>query len=386
MNILRKEVLYLILNTKDFQQVASKILGAVGVDRSQLRCLDLVMCDDTLAMMVGGAEFSIEANFPVDNTEEEYFKVAVDALTFLDLIKSIDTETFSLTADTSKVTIKINNSKYTIAVVYAEQSTINTKIKMANPTSSFVLTQDIINSIINVNSKDVSKNKFMGASELSNLYYLSNLGCFNFAASSACLNRFNLANVKILLTDRLVKLLKLFKGDANCNIGHTIQAGSSQVLTTLECYDDIINIKAILVDDTTLLTRFEKDCLKAQRLIEDTYPNCLSIKLVTLQNIITRMMGFQKNTIQASNKIATVTCELVGNSLKISDKFENAEYVVLENNSTVEDSAFVFNLNLAELQAVLDTCKTPYINLLCGNPQSIVINRGPVSTLLGLVQ
>ena len=78
----------------------------------------------------------------------------------------------------------------------------------------------------------------------------------------------------------------------------------------------------------------------------------------------------------ALNNVETTYGELV-----IKDKFDNYETVSIANESYTSGN-YEMCVNLYDIKLVLDSCKTDYITLNCGNHRSIVITRGPVANLI----
>ena len=82
-------------------------------------------------------------------------------------------------------------------------------ITILNKTLDMNISGEILNSILQYNSKELVKTSI--AKPIQKLYYLDQEGCITFT-TGACVNNFVLEKpVKILLNNRLVKLFKLFK-------------------------------------------------------------------------------------------------------------------------------------------------------------------------------
>lgn len=365
------------LKTKEFQEIASTILVAVDNNAANL---ELVTRGSFLYLNVTNGEYYVAAKFELDHQEE--FRAVVDAITFLNLVSQITAETFSLAIQNNTVVIKHGRSSYKTAMIYNNDELANiTPIKLQNSTVEMPISNDILRSILNVNSKELLKVKGIDVNELQKLYYFTNEGCFTFT-TGACLNSFSLEKpVKILLNDRLVKLFKLFNTDVKFNFGVDLIGDTQQAKAIFQTEN--IYVAAILNCDDELISRVQKPCEATKTFIAERYTNHIVISANELLAAITRLTDFTKNTLANINsRLIPATVTISSTELTITDKQDNCEVVGIDDGSYTDPTNYSMIINLADLKLVLDSCKNEHITLNCGNHRSIVITRGAISNLI----
>jgi hypothetical protein len=239
-------------------------------------------------------------------------------------------------------------------------------------------------SILNVNSKELLKTKYLDVSELNKLYYIDESGCFTFTNGS-CLNSFTLEKpVKLLLNDRIVRLFKLFKDDVKFSLGQdpTINGGiqTKMVMETADTY-----LAAVITCDETLIAKVQHPCEATKRYLTESYDHKLVLSKADLSAAINRLMSFTKNSKATSEKVnmayLPTAINIENGELVIKDKFENYETVAIANESYSTGDYEMF-VNLYDIKLVLDSCTTDHITLNCGNHRSIVVTRGTVANLI----
>ena len=166
----------MIIKTKEFKEAANKILLAANLD-SNAANLELVVRNSSLYLNVTNKEYYVAVKFPIET--EETFRAVVDANLFLNLISGITTETFSLTLKDNTVLLSAGKSKYKVAMIYENENLMTLPvIAIQNKTVEMGISNDILMSILNVNSKELLKTKYLDVSELNKLYYIDETGCF----------------------------------------------------------------------------------------------------------------------------------------------------------------------------------------------------------------
>lgn len=372
----------MIIKTKEFQEAANKILLAAGLDQNAAN-LELVAKDSNLFLNVTNKEFFVSVRFPLE--AEETFRVVVDASLFLSLVAGFTTETFTLSIKDATVILSSGKSKYKVAMIYENENLMTLPfISIQNKTVEMPISNDILTSILNVNSKELLKTKYLDVSELNRLYYIDETGCFTFTNGS-CLNAFTLEKpVKLLLNERIVKLFKLFKDDVWFSLGQDPAAdGSIRTKVTFETNDTYV--AAIITCDDTLITKIQQPCVATKRYLSENYAHQLVLSTAGLAGAINRLMAFTKNSKASAEKVnmalLPTTIKISGDEFIMQDKFENYESVTIENGS-VSDGEYELNINLFDIKLVVDSCKADHITFNCGNHRSVVITRGPVSNLI----
>ena len=372
----------MIIKTKDFKEAANKILLAADLDTNAAN-LELVARNSSLYLNVTNKEYYVSVKFPLE--AEETFRAVVDASLFLSLISGFTTETFSLDIKDNVVVLGAGKSKYKVAMIYENENLMALPvIAIQNKTVEMTISNDILMSILNVNSKELLKAKYLNVSELNKLYYIDEAGCFTFTNGS-CLNAFSLEKpVKLLLNDRIVRLFKLFKDDVQFSLGmDPIANGNIQTKIVLQTADTYL--AAIINGEIDLIARVQQPCEATKRYLSESYDHKLVLSTTDLSAAINRLMSFTKNSKATSEKVnmayLPTVMSIENGELVIKDKFENYETVAIANES-YSSGDYEMCVNLYDIKLVLDSCQTDHITLNCGNHRSIIITRGPVANLI----
>lgn len=367
----------MLINTKEFKEVASAILLAVDENAADL---ELVTKNDNLRLSVTNREYYVSKIFHLDTPTD--FHAVVDARVFLGLIAGITTDTFDLSIKDNTVVIKAGKSKYKTPMIYENDAlAVLTPITIKNVTASMNISKDILQSILNVNSKELLKVKNIDVNPLQKLYYIDETGCFTFT-TGATLNRFTLEKpIKLLLTDKVVKLFKLFNTDATLSYGvDALTDGSAQTKIVFSTPDTYVS--AIINFDDVLLNDIQRPCAATKSYIDEKYSNYLVLSSTELSAAVGRLMLFAKNTVTNQNmRNIPAKVTFTDTELTLTDALENAEVVTVESGS-YGDTTYSMIINLADLKLVLDSCKNEHITFNFGNHKSIIINRGSIINLL----
>ena len=372
----------MIIKTKDFKDAANKILLAADLDTNAAN-LELVARNSSLYLNVTNKEYYVAVKFPLET--DETFRAVVDASLFLSLVSGFTTDTFSLDIKDNTVVLGSGKSKYKVAMIYENENLMALPvIAIQNKTVEMTVSNDILMSILNVNSKELLKTKYLDVSELNKLYYIDETGCFTFTNGS-CLNSFTLEKpVKLLLNDRIVRLFKLFKDDVKFSLGmDPIANGGIQTKMVMETPDTYL--AAVITCDDTLIAKVQQPCEATKRYLTENYDHKLVLSTADLSAAINRLMSFTKNSKATSEKVnmayLPTAMNIENGELVIKDKFENHETVSIANES-FSTGDYEMYVNLYDIKLVLDSCKADHITLNCGNHRSIVVTRGTVANLI----
>lgn len=369
----------MIIKTKDFQDVAKKILLATSLDKNACN-LELITKGSDLYLNVTNKEYFVAIKFALDTPEE--FHATVDANLFLSLISALTTETFTLSIKKNSIEIKSGKSSYTLAMIYDNESLLTlTPITIQNKTVEMNISKDILDSIVNVNSRELEKIKGVAnVNELFELYYIDDTGCFTFN-TGACLNAFKLEKpVKLLLNERIVKLFKLFNEDVHFSLGQDTENDISKTKIILET--STVYLAAIITCDDRLIGKIQAPCEATKKYINDKYDYHVVISSTLLKEAINRLTLFTKNTNDKQNmRFITMNIKIIPNEFIISDNFGNIESLPIENGSFVENE-YEMIINIIDLKLVVESCKNEHITINCGNKRSIIVNRGNISNLI----
>jgi hypothetical protein len=372
----------MILKTKAFQEAANKILLAVGVDKSAAN-LELAAKDNKLFLRVTNREYYCAVGFDLEEPTD--FRAVVDANLFLNLISGINTEEFELTINDTNVAVKAGKSSYKLAMIYENDQLMKLPVIKLEPeqmTVNMPIAHDILMSILNVNGKEIQKAKRLDVNELQRYYYIDETGCFTFT-TGACVNAFTLEKpIKLLLTDKVVKLFKLFNSDVWLSYGHLVNADNSlQPIVAFQTAD--VYVASRLLNDESCIHKIKAPCDAMKKLVKENYDHNLVLSASDMSAAISRLLMFHKNSsAKADLSFVPATVEFNNTDLTISDvSGDNKEVITIENGSSTP-GGYTMGVNLIDLKSVLDSCKNEHITMNCGNKKSIIINRGTISNVI----
>lgn len=372
----------MILKTKNFQEAANKILMAVGIDKAAAN-LELAAKDTALYLRVTNREYYVAVRFELETPSD--FRAVVDANLFLNLISGINTEEFELKINDTNVVVKAGKSSYKLAMIYENDKLMKLpiiKLDKEQVTVDMSISNDILMSILNVNGKEIQKAKKLDVNELQRYYYIDETGCFTFT-TGACVNAFTLEKpIKLLLTDKVVKLFKLFSTDVWMSYGHNVNADNSlQPIVVFQTED--IYVATRLLNDDACIHKIKAPCDAMKNLVKEVYDHNLVLSATDLSAAIARLLMFYKNSsAKADLSFVPAMVTFDTTELKVADMSgDNQEVITIENGSTTP-GGYSMGVNLIDLKAVLDSCKNEHITMNCGNKKSIIINRGTISNVI----
>lgn len=370
----------MVIRTDKFKEVANTILLAASASDDSIN-LELNAKGNYLYLNVTNKEYYVSVKFELE--QEETFRTVVKAPLLLNLVSGFTTETFELELVDKVLVVKSGKSSYKLAAVYENDALMNLPvIRIDNVTVDMGISNDILNSILTVNSKEISKLKNnVDVNELQRLYYIDETGCFTFT-TGATVNAFTLEKpIKLLLNERVVKLFKLFKEDVAFAYGYDpLPNGTVQTKVSFSTSD--IYVAAVINSDDILLSSIQKPCNAAKNYIKYPYEYKLVVSTNSLAASLSRLMTFTKNADKTtSTRQIPAKVNITVDELTITDSLGNAEVVAIENDSQVAGT-YDMVVNLADLKLAVDSYKNDHVTINCGNHQSIVINCGAVSNLI----
>lgn len=375
----------MIIKTEDFKNVASTILPAVS---DQAANLAIKVHNGRFFLIVASNDYSVVKSFAVEDTSEH--AAVVDAKLFLDLVAKLASETFELQFADRYLAISTGTkggkktAGYKLPMIYNNDALAELPIiKIENKTVEMNISRDILKSILTINSKEIAKAKNLDVNELQQLYYVDETGCFSYT-TGAVLNRFTLEKpIKLLLTDKVVKLFKLFNSDVYFSFGHDVNAsGLKTTKVTFETEDTYV--AAMILSDDRQLNSMQGPINATKRLaFETVYPNNVVVDATDLGNALGRLLTFTKNSVDSVNKYCILgDMVLEDGFILLKDALGNEESVMIENDSIVE-TGYTAKINLTDLEIAVNNFKNEHVTINCGNEgNAVVITCGPVINLI----
>ena len=369
----------MVIRIEEIQSACSKILAAV--DSNSVSALT-----ETLQLTTRGKELFLNvtnneyfAKVKLEMKEPVEFNATVNANLFLKLISQITTETIELSVTETALILK-GNGTYNLPLIFDGDKLMELpEIIINNPTTSFSIDSSILQSILQFNSKELSKGII--SRPIQKLYYMDELGAITFT-TGACVNSFSLEKpVKVLLNDRLVKLFKLFKdGPVNFTLGYdTLADGVIQTKVRFESED--ISLTAILSCDDTMLQSYPVNAVRARA--NSDYPYSVNISREQLIQTINRLLLFTSANGARDIINPYSTFEFKPDRVVVWDtNHENYEEVLYTNTRCEVEYAYTTMFDFKDFRTTLENCSEQYVTLNFGDEQALVVARGNVRVVI----
>lgn len=369
----------MIIRIEEIQSACSKILSAVDSNAVSAVTETLQLSTEGKNLYISVTNKEYFARVKVVMSEELDFNATVNANLFLKLVSQITTETIELNVEGSALILK-GNGTYKLPLIFEGESMLELpEIKIENPTVNFKIDSNILLSILNYNSKELTKGII--SRPIQKLYYVDNNGAITFT-TGACVNNFKLAQpVKMLLNDRLVKLFKLFKGEeVDFTLGYD-SIGNDTIQTKVKFESESIVITAVLSCDDTMLQQFPVNAVRGRS--ESMYPYSININKDQLIQTINRLLLFTAATGAKDIINPYSTFEFMSDKVVIWDtNHENYEEIFYSNTKCNIEDKYTTMFDLRDLKTTLENCSEQYVALNFGDEQALVVVRGSVKVVV----
>ena len=366
-----------IIRSEDLKEVCNKILTAVDSTELSLvtETLELIAKDDILRLGVTNREYYTEVKFQLEDIQD--FHATVNAMLFLKLVSQITTDTIEMYIEENTLVVK-GNGTYKLPLIFDGDSLLELpEISINNVTATFELDSEILLSILNYNSKQLSIGTI--SKPVQKLYYVDGKGAVTFT-SGACVNSFELPeNIRILLNGRLVKLFKLFKGKGvKFTLGYD-NLTDDIIQTKVRFESSDISITAILSCDDTMLNSVPVEAIRGRA--SAYYPYTVNLSKDALLKTISRLMLFSGSA--SKELVSYSTFEFEKDKVTIYDsKKENKEILNYNNENSNIEETYKTIVDLAELKGVLESCSEQYVNINFGDTEALILTRGHVVNII----
>ena len=369
----------MIIRIEEIQNACSKILTAVDSNTVSAVTETLQLSTEGKNLYISVTNKEYFARVKLEMAEPVDFKATVNANLFLKLVSQITTETIELSVEESTLIIK-GNGTYKLPLIFDGDKLMELpEIVIHNPTVNFKIDSNILLSILQFNSKELSKGII--SRPIQKLYDVDEHGALTFT-TGACVNSFELQQpVKLLLNDRLVKLFKLFKGEqVDFTLGYdTISEDTIQTKVRFES-DDII-ITAVLSCDDNMLESFPVNAVRGRA--NSDYPYSVNVNREQLIQTINRLLLFTSANGAKDIINPFSTFEFKKDSMIVWDtNHENYEEVFYSNTECSVDDKYAAILDLKDLKTTLENCTEQYVVLHFGDSQAVVIARGNIKNVI----
>lgn len=347
-------------NTADFKKSISKIHTALGVDKA-IKSIKIICKENAIYFNVSTSELYllIKADAEIKQTEIGQ-EAIVDGSTFVNLVSKLSSDTFELLIKEQCVNVKSNKSNYKLAIIDGTSPTAKfNKLTLINEEVAVDLEQSILDSIGNVNKKELAKYKYIElATELQRLYYLTEKGCLTIT-SGGCLNQFTLSEpIRVLLTDKIVQLFKIFTGDSVLlSYGHDSIEDSVIKQAKITIQNESVYLCALVPEDALLLSHVTYPYNIILDSINSEYMNKFTIDVAELSDAVSRLLLIIRGNNQDDDSMNYVPAKLVisVDQLSIVDSVGNSEIVDFEVEEIKEPGEYW--VNLVDIKSILESFK-----------------------------
>lgn len=368
----------MIIKKEKFQEICSTILAATdSAEISTLtETLELKVENKVLYLNVTNGEYYASVKFDLESDEQ--FHAAVNANLFLKLIAAVTTEDIELQAMNNYVLVKANGT-YKIPMIFDGDKLLSLpKIEINNRTVSMKVSGNVLESILNYNSKELLRGTV--SRPVQKMFYVDETGCITFT-TGACVNNFTLEKpVKVLFNNRLVKLFKLFKNDmVDFSLGYD-SISEELVQTKVEFKTNKITLTAVTGCNDELLNSVPVNAIRGRAAA--TYDNNVVLNKEELLASINRLLLFSAGYGSVKNLKPYSLFECKDDTMTIYDSNKENKEVIKFKNDTKIDAEYSMTLDLSDLKLILDTITEEYVTLSFGNHQAVVVKRTNISNVV----
>jgi DNA polymerase III sliding clamp (beta) subunit (PCNA family) len=364
----------MIIRAEKLQPACSKLLPAV--DSSAIAeitdVLELKASGKILYINVTNREYFAQVKIELDDVVD--FHATVSANLFLRLVSQITTETVELNVAETTLKMKANGS-YDIPLIFDNDKLMELPaIEINNVTTELTVESDILQSILNYNSKELMKDLIL--QPVQKMYYVDQEGCITFT-TGACVNNFQLEQpIKVLLNQRLVKLFKLFNsGKVKVTLGHDA-ISDTIIQTKIKFENDIVCLTAILSCDDDLVNKVPAAAIRGRA--NKNYPYNVSFSKSELNETINRLLLFSSTS--ALNRIKSDSKFVFEyNYVSIYDVTSaNVERVFYKTGVLPEGEQYIATFDLNDLKHALDSSEDDFVTFGFGDHAALVISSKSV--------
>ena len=361
----------MILQTKEFKEVCKTVLAAIDNKETSLitETLELNTVGDKLFLNVTNREYYLSANFKLNS--EENFTAAVNAKLFLSLISKFTTETIEIIKEDRNIKINANGS-YKLPMIYNGDKMLELpKIDIDNITNTMTINSSILHSIADYNSKELQRGAIV--KPVQKYYYVDEKGAITFT-SGACVNSFELEKpLKVLLSDKVVKLFKLFKSDTNVSFTMGQDALTEDLIQTKVRFATDRVVLTAKLSDSSLVSGVPVSAIRG--MADKTYDYSVVINKDNFLKTIERILLCNEESIYG-------VFEFDSQKVTVYDfKRENHEEVIL-NNECPALSKYTMTINLTNFKLILDGCEDEYITMNFGDGKAVVVKKTNISDII----
>ena len=367
----RKEYFKLILKTKDFQDVVKTILFAIDSKDVSLftETLELKANGTNLDLNVTNREYFVTRKFTLDKAET--FNAAVNARLFLNLISKLTTDTIEIIQEDNNIKVKANGD-YKLPMIYNNDKLLELPtIEINNVTNEMNINSTILHSITNYNSKELLRGVIV--KPVQKYYYVDESGAITFT-SGACVNNFSLEKpIKMLLTDKVVKLFKLFKPGETVAFKIGQDAITDDLIQTKVKFETPSVILTAKLSDTGLVSSVPVNAIRG--MANKSYNYSVVVNKNDFLQAINRILLFATN-------VTYGTFEFSNSTMTIFDSSKDNKETLSLNNNCENLTSYSLIVDLNNFKLILDGVEDEYITMNFGDKKAICVKKANITDII----
>lgn len=367
----RKEYFKLILKTKDFQDVVKTILFAIDSKDVSLftETLELKANGTNLDLNVTNREYFVTRKFTLD--QAEIFNAAVNARLFLNLISKLTTDTIEIIQEDNNIKVKANGD-YKLPMIYNNDKLLELPtIEINNVTNEMNINSTILHSITNYNSKELLRGVIV--KPVQKYYYVDESGAITFT-SGACVNNFSLEKpIKMLLTDKVVKLFKLFKPGEIVAFKIGQDAITDDLIQTKVRFETPSVILTAKLSDTGLVSSVPVNAIRS--MANKSYNYSVVVNKNDFLQAINRILLFTTN-------VTYGTFEFSNSTMTIFDSSKDNKETLSLNNNCENLTSYSLIVDLNNFKLILDGVEDEYITMNFGDKKAICVKKANITDII----
>ena len=354
------------LKTDNFRNACTIIKNAIDTKGVTLytETLELKATGNVLNMNVTNREYYVTVKF----------NAAINAQTFLSLISKITTEYITLKI-ADQVLHVYGNGEYKLPLLYSDNKIMELpKININNVTNEFAIESDVLQSIAKFNSKELLR--AIPVNPVQKYYYVDEHGAITFT-SGACINNFELEKpIKMLLSDKVVKLFKLFKQNKKVDFVMGQDALTEDIIQTKVRFSTNNIVITAILSESSLITSVPVTAIRDKAMKDFKYS--IVISRDEFSSALDRLMLFGDDV----KKYGKFNFGSTG--ITITDiTYENTESVQIKDEcKALETEPYTAILNIPSLKLVIDDAEDDYVTVCFGDHTAIIVKKTNIINLI----
>lgn len=361
------------IKLQEFQEACRSILEAVdeSSDDATTEVLELTAKAGKMLLSVKSKEYFVTVS--LDTNSDEELHAVISASAFLKLISKITTDTVDLSVANNVLTVK-GNGNYKFPLIFDGDRLLELpRIVIDNVTNDFTIANDTLQDILKYNSKELQKSGIKKPAQ--KMFYIDEQGALTYSAG-ACITEFTLDTpIRLLLSEKLVKLFKLFSDDTVAvTLGFT-SVSQSLTQTKIKFKTSNVELTAITNNDSQLINSVPAKVIRS--MANSVYDYKVIFNKQDVLDALGRLSIFAKKDVVTLHTYLEIT----DSELIIYDtRKENNERVALEQSNLEDTYSCILNTN--DFKITLESQKEEFVTMRFGNGRAIVFDRPKIKNIL----